>query len=445
MFAYIRFDLKRKIKNPRTLFVIILIFILSLQKIGQYNIESRKSDNSGLYNRSEAIERRGRRGLNNYVLDYGDKADDNIINSYEVMENTGIQMKMAVKNEDYSEYNRLSTFGNLITAKSIISKEDRLWQMIFQKQAMEIWDNVSNGIPYDDVYFEKIGPRGNLPFYYKFLIEAKHDYILYTENLISLEPYYIDSISFIYMYLNEVLPFIMAFIILILTFDNVNEEWNSGSIKVTINNIFSRNKYIASKIITGILYNLFVIAMPPILISLIYGLFDSFGNYKYPVLYLKNGFKTLKPLPNYLEFDKINVGYNTSIGISLHSGIPKGEMGISNRLTLMYLYKFLILSIILLLFSIIFYVALNTLISSLSKNKIVGFIISAIITIVSTIISKPLTMNEHLNLSPFSMNNPIRILNGTYNVTALASLLILIGTSFLLILINIQYYKRKDL
>ncbi len=105
-------------------------------------------------------------------------------------------------------------------------------------------------------------------------------------------------------------------------------------------------------------------------------------------------------------------------------------MGISNRLTLMYLYKFLILSIILLLLSIIFYVALNTLISSLSKNKIVGFIISAIITIVSTIISKPLTMNEHLNLSPFSMNNPIRILNGTYNVTALASLLILIGTSF---------------
>lgn len=134
---------------------------------------------------------------------------------------------------------------------------------------------------------KKIGPRGNLPFYYKFLIESKHDYILYTENLISLEPYYIDSISFIYMYLNEVLPFIMAFIILILTFDNVNEEWNNGSIKVTINNIFSRNKYIASKIITGSLYNLFVIAMPPILISLIYGLFDSFGNYKYPVLYLK--------------------------------------------------------------------------------------------------------------------------------------------------------------
>lgn len=445
MFAYIRFDLKRKIKNPRTIFVIILIFILSLQKIVQYNIESGKSDNGSLYNRGEDIERRGRSGLDAYVFDYGNKTDGKTLNSYEVMTNTGIQMKMAVRNKDYNEYNRLSTFGNLLTAKSIVLKEEKLREISFRRQVIEMWDDVSKGISYNDISFKDRAPRGKLHFYYKFLIEAKHDYILYTENLIPIDPYYIDSASFMYMYLNEVLPFIMGSIILILTFDNVNEEWTSGSIKMTISNISSRNKYIVSKIITGSLYTLFVITVPAILISLVYGLFDGFKNYKYPVLYLKDGFKSLKPLPNYLEFDRTNVGYNTSVGISLHSGIPKGAMGISNRLTLMHLYKFLILSIILLLLSIIFYVALNTLISSLSKNKVVGFIISAIITIVPTIISKSLILNEHFNLSPFSMNNPIRILNGTYNVTALASLLILIGASLSLILINIKFYGRKDL
>lgn len=444
MIAYIWFDLKRKIKNPKTLFVIVLIMILSFQKIAIYNTEYNKSNNNKLYSKAGTIESIGKSGPDFYSRENRDLLNEGIIYSYKLIEDIGLGMRKAIRNNDYKEYNRLSTFGKLIISKRIILGENKIRQMSFKKQSIHMWNHVSNGISYDDIYFEELG-RGQLPFYYVFLLNAKHDYSLYREGLNPMDLYQLDSITFLYMYLNEVLPLIIGFIILILTFDSINEEWNKGSLKLTLANIFSRRKYIVYKIIIGTLYTTFTVTIPAIIISLGYGLFDGFVNLKYPVLYLKQGFQTLKSLPNYIEFDMGNVGYNGEMGISMYSGIPKGEMGLSNRLTLIPLYESLLLASIILLLSIIFYVVLNTLISSIVKDKIMGFVISIIITILGIVISQPLTMNKNYNISPFTMNNPIRILAGTYNTTALASLLILVGVSTLLILFNLAYFKNKDL
>lgn len=57
----------------------------------------------------------------------------------------------------------------------------------------------------------------------------------------------------------------------------------------------------------------------------------------------------------------------------------------------------------------------------------------------------PLTLGEHINLSPFSMNNPIRILNGTYNTTGITSIIVLLVGSILMLVFNLYYFKRKDI
>lgn len=445
MNSFIWFDFKKRMKSSRTVFIVLLIIILSFLKIDDHNNKSLRNDSGILFKRGKEIETIAKTGLNAYIRQNADKLDENIINSYKLMENIGIQMQSAVKNSNFKEYNRLSSIGKILICKKIAMNENRLREMSLKKQVNDIWIELSNGISYDEVYFEYTGKKGELHFYYMFLIETKHDYMLYKENLSPIDPYYIDSITFLYMYFNDVLPLILAIIIIILIFDSVNSEWISGSQKFVLSNIFSRNKYLISKVLVGILYSICIVILPALIISVGYGLFDGVKNYNYPVLYLKDGFKTLPSIPNYIEFDIENLGYNGSVGLSLYSGYPKGEMGVINGLVLISLYRFLSISLILTILYVSFLVILNTLISSITRNRIISFILSFVITIGGVLISKPRTLNENINLSPFSMNNSVRILNGTYNVTAIVSIMVLIGACLLLLLFTLYLFKNKDI
>ena len=234
-------------------------------------------------------------------------------------------------------------------------------------------------------------------------------------------------------------------IIIILSFDSVNSEWTGGNQKMILTSIYSRNKYILSKVIVGIMYALSVILIPVMIISIGYGIFDGFKNFNYPVLYSRDSFTAFKTINNYVEFDMSNVGYNPSLGLSIYSGFPKAEMGMSNSLTIAPLYKILLLGLLILILYITFYVILSTLISSMQENKIISFVLLILISIGATFISMPLTLGEHINLSPFSMNNPIRILNGTYNTTGISSIIVFLVGSILLLLFNLYYFKRKDI
>lgn len=278
-----------------------------------------------------------------------------------------------------------------------------------------------------------------------FLTESKYYYTLYKNNIQPIHKKHIDSITFLYIYLNDIIPIFLGFIVLIVIFDSINDEWSNGSLKLVLTQPFSREKYLISKLIAGMLQVVFIVIVPALTISIGLGFFDGFKNYNYPVLYLEKGFQTFQPLPNYLQRDFERVGANQSLGISTYSNIPDVSSGMSSRLTLTPLYKFLLLALLLLLLCIVFYVVLNNLISSITKNKIIALAISAIITLMGFIISQRWTVGDKYNLSPFTMNNPVRILNGTYNVTALTSVVVLVSTSLLLFLSNILYYRRKDL
>lgn len=445
MGSYIWFDFKRRFISSKTVFIIILILLLSFLKIDDYNNKSTLDDNSKFYNDAEIIEDRGKRDLHYYIIENEGRIDDNIVNSYKLIEKIGVDMQRAIKNNDYKEYNRLSALGKILTAKDIAINESILREMSLKKQVSNMWNELSDEVHYDDIYFDDRGFTGGRIFFHKFLTEAKHDYELYKKDLVPIDPYYIDSTTFIYTYMRDILPLILMIIIIILSFDSVNSEWTGGNQKMILTSIYSRNKYILSKVIVGIMYSISVILIPLMLISIGYGIFDGFKNFNYPVLYSKDSFTALKTINNYVEFDMANVGYNGVVGLSIHSGIPKGEIGMSNSLTIVPLYKILLLGLIILILYIAFYVILSTLISSMQKNKIISFVLLMLISVGGTLISMLLTLGENTNLSPFSMNNPIRILNGSYNTTGISSIIVLLVRSILLLLFNLYYFKRKDI
>lgn len=444
MVSYIWIEFKRRFISIRTVFAIALILIISFINIQEYNSKSRTSDNSEIYLNARTIQRMSDMWLDMYLEENENRLDPTIINSYKYMKDLGAQMQVALNNQDYKELNRVSFLGNVLYSKHIAINENPLREMSLKKQVNDMWIDLSD-IPYDSIYFNNIGKKGDLPFYYYSLTQAKHDYVLYQENLLPIDPYYIDSSTFIYMYLNEVVPLIIGILILILTFDTINTEWSNGSQKMILSSIYSRRKYIISKVLVGTMYTVAVLVIPMVMISIGYGLFDGFRNLNYPVLFLKDGFTSFVSQANYMEFNLQNFGFIPSIGISQYSGYPKGEIGVHTSLTFIPLYQFLIIGLIMLIFCILFYVIVNTLISSMTKNSITGFVISILVTLGGTVISNPWTIDENYNLSPFTMNNPIRILNGTYNTTGLIALVILVSISILLLLFNLYYFKKKDL
>ena len=185
----------------KTFFVIILILLLSFLMIVDYNNKSTSDDNSRLYIKAKVIENRGKTELGFYISVNEGRLDDNIINSYKFMEQIGIDMQVALKDNNYKEYNRLSSLGKILTAKQIAINENKLREMSLKKQVLTIWNELSEGVHYDDIYFHNIGRKGQVHFFYMFIAEAKHDYELYLKDLAPIDPYYIDSMTFIYTYM----------------------------------------------------------------------------------------------------------------------------------------------------------------------------------------------------------------------------------------------------
>lgn len=443
MGTYIWFELRRKIIQPKTWFLMVLIFILSFQKIVDYNEKSLTDISSP----EVTFDLRGKymESSGNRLLDHYKDGPEKSKKSAELLLNTGTQIRIAAAEENYHEWKRLISFGELINSKAAVQKMGGLREESFRIRSMKIWKEVSNGVDYDEVDFEFGNPMALRGYSDTFLADAQYNHILYRDNLHPIGRYHMDGMTFFYHYFNEIIPMLIGFIILILVFDSINEEWSNGSLKLILTQPFSRNKYIMSKIIVGTLQTLFIILIPAIIISMGYGILNGFENYNYPVLHMEKGLQSFKPLPNYLERDMGIKGYNDHYGISIYSHVVDPIVGFSKKLNFIPLYKFLSMALLLLIFATIFYVALNVFISSITKNKIIGFSASGLITLIGTVISQRWTIGDRYNLSPFTMNNPVMILNGTYNATALMALTVLIVSIIVIYLTNLIYFQRKDL
>lgn len=435
----ISFDLKRYIRQPKTwamagLMVIISLVYLStcLQKKYSSNVE---------------LEGMAFQQLADIFL-----ADSKLVETFpetasslRVLKETGTKARLEIYSSNKKEYNRLTTFGYLLLAKDRAEKSGKLRALAFKLVAKDMWDDVAEGRSYDSLTFEGANFSFIREDYYQFLMRARLHYELYQKNLDFVDKNHIDSSTFPYHYLNKILPWLMGFIVTMLLFDCISAERMNDSIKLLLTQPLSRSRYIISKVIAGCIHSVFVILSPMAVITLIYGMIDSLRNTGYPVLYLKNGFGSLKPIENYLEFDMINRGFNFSIGFSLYSAIPKGSGAISPKIGLMPLYRFMLLGLILVVLYILFMVIFNVFLSSLMKNKVIGFIASFLLTAAGIGISRYLLASSGRNISPFTMNNAVRILSGTYNVTPLGAVLVLCAGSLVLLIMTLLFFRKRNL
>ncbi|WP_350344562.1 ABC transporter permease subunit [Proteinivorax tanatarense] len=433
MGSYITFELKRKLKDPKTWFLMLIIFVISFQMIGEYRADDARRPYRFI----------NMRNVPEIHLDTYSQFDwdipDAAIDSLHTWMKTYDQAQAAYLAEDYNEYTRLYSFAELLLARYSPPWEDDPRSEWWDKEIKKVWDDVSGGISYEEIEF--YNPNRSSASY-TFLISGQLYHHLHINDIEPIGRYHVDSMTFLYHYFREIVPMLLAFVIVILVFDSVNDQWKNGNLKLILTQPFSRKKYLLSKLTISILHVLFVLLIPALVISLFLGLSDGFENFKYPVTYLEGGFTSADPLPNYLERDAERMGNYQALGISGYSLI-RGN--ISERLTLMPLYQFLLLALALLVLCTVFYVALNIFISSVTKNKIIGFSVAAVISIAGIGISQRWIVDEKLNLSPFTMNNPVNILNGNYNTTPLLAIIVLVTATALLILGNIWYFKKKDL
>ena len=448
MRSLIWLGLKKRIKQLKTWFLIIMILIISILAIRDYQAKSMEYTGDYFDSLGKHIEDLSYSRYGIYLPnEEGRDIYEKLKNNYRLMYNTGTQIRINGQDNNYKEANRLASFSYLLFAKDVAQKEGGIREILFHRQSAGMWDNVSGGIEFGKIDFNPpIGYWGIWQQYYYYLLYAKYYNYLYQYDL---EPIShrnkMGSMTFLYQYFNKIIPVLLGAIVLILTFDSINEDWLNGSMKLTLTQPFSRWKYILSKIIVGVLHSIFVIIIPVLLITIVFGFFDSFENYNYPVLFLQDGFTRFEPIPNHIEFDRENLGFNCDIGISLYSSYPKGEVYVHSRIDLIPLYEFLFFALLLTILFILFCVTLNVLISSMIKNRITSFTVVGGIILIGTVLSNKLVTGHKYNLSPFSMNNPVRILDGTYNVTALVATMILIGALLILFMINVLYFKRKDL
>lgn len=439
MIYLIGFDLKRYTKQTKTWIMLSLVLAISLLYLNSSLNESNKASKESTGKMFESIANSAFAGFERKDI------FPDTVSSLNILKDTGEKIKLETFNPDEKEFNRLTTFGYLLLAKDKSEELGKLRERAFKYMAEDMWDTVSDGINYDSITYKEVSLINSREYYYEFIMKAKFHYYLYENNLNAVSKNFIDSSIFPYHYMNKILPLLMGVIITLLLFDCISAERMNESIKLILSQPISRNKYIIAKIISGFIYSSFIIITPMIVITLIYGMMESFQNITYPVLYLKQGFSTLKSIDNYLEFDKINQGYNMGVGISLYSGIPKGNSTVSPKLGIIPLYQFLLLALLLVLLYILFMVILNVFLSSLMKNKLIGFIGSFLITVTGTAVSSLMFTSSNKNISPFTMNNSVRILSGTYNVTPLSAVLILSVSSLIILIISVKLFNKRNL
>ena len=441
MFTLIKIDLKQRIRNPLTWFIIFILCLMSMLNImelkeARLNRTFKGHDiymmgSGDIYDWTEGIDEKERKLYPEaYFAGYMyTKVEEDIVKANE--------------ETDVKEVVRLLTFYYLIAAKGGYVTNDTIMNTVFYNKTIDMWNDVSGGIPYEDIDFYPVinvfqNKRNNQ------LLGAKYYYQLYKNDF---EPIYnddINNITYLYYYFFDIIPKLVIIISILLIYTAINKEENRGSLKLILTQSISRRKYYISKWISGVIYVIFVFAFPAVIISIILGLSNVFAPIDYPTIYLKNSMKSFKPIPNY--FDKID-GYQFNYTYS-YCAPASGMTDLAvphERMEVIPFYKYLLMVLLLTILFIGFAVALIQLISAIINHEIISFVVATGIFIMGTLISSPFKYEKHLNLSPFTMENASRIVIGTYNVTALTSILILSGSTILLLIIGGIYFKKKEI
>ena len=450
MLTLISIELKRRLRNPLTWFIIGVLCLMSMLNIME--MKNARLDKSFI---GHDIHLYGSTHLNNWAEMKFDDVEKELYPKqyYSTYLFTDLpkQIIEANKENNISEINRLFAFYNLLKAKRGYVTNDHIRSKVFEKKAMDMWQVVSGGISYEDIDFYPIfSGVFNMEEY--FLLWAKYYHELYIKDLEPIYPDDANNITYTYNYFFDILPLFIIIITILLTYSNINKDKNIGSLKLLFTQSINRWRYYISKWISSVVQLLFIFLLPPMISNTILWINKDFVSMKYPVLHLKDTMIGLKSIPNYFDTAKVQMGFIPTFGLNttISKYAPGHELVIDTpiphrRIEWMSFYKYLLIVLLLTILFIAFAVALVQLISAIINKEIISFVVVGAVFALGTLISSPFKYGDKLNLSPFTMEHASRIVIGTYNVTVLTSIIILSLSTLLLLIIGIRYFKRKEI
>ena len=328
------------------------------------------------------------------------------------------------------EITRLESFYTLMLNR--LGSDGNSKSSEFKEEAIDLWNQVSGGILYDDVDFST-HPRARLgnPYERNSLVPAKMYYYLHENKL---EPLYMDDIrdiTYIIYYFHDILPYWSLIGIALLWYSSVNKEKSIGSLKLVLTQSVSRKKYYLGKWLGGVLGISSIFLIPPFLISLAVGLLHGFSSWIYPLKMHENTWTSFKPLKDIYDLsglDMFALNYQTPFGTEI---VP--------------FYLYLLSMVVVAVLFIGFLVALTQFISALINNERLSLLVVGLVNGLGLGLSKLSISKLEYNLVPTGLYNVCKTVGGNLYVTALGGSVILIISTILILGLSIKYFDKKHI
>ncbi|HEX3078547.1 MAG TPA: ABC transporter permease subunit [Lachnospiraceae bacterium] len=142
--------------------------------------------------------------------------------------------------------------------------------------------------------------------------------ILYDKNIKPMESeYMMNSYNFLYRLLNQLFPYVVVTIILLICADSMSNEVDTGSYKFLLLQPYKRTKVYIAKTLATITFSLVSIISTITMVFMGNGLVNGFGNAKYPVAIESYSYERFQSL----AMQNGSIDYS-GIGIYLVKAIP---------------------------------------------------------------------------------------------------------------------------
>lgn len=278
--------------------------------------------------------------------------------------------------------------------------------------------------------------------YYQFTAQFYDE--LEQQNIDQLTYSTVDSSTVFIQFIRVMFPLLPIIIIAMMCYDSLQEDKDSGVVKVLLSQPIKRSSYIRKKLTTNIKAVLFIFLVPLFTVSLGYGLFDHYKTIQAPVLANAQGIASVELMENTLPEIERSDGNIDTLGVTQYFSVPYRYNSPNIKFEFMAMWQFVLLVIVMAVFVLIFIVLLNMLIVVLVGNKIAALAISLIVLLAGMFISRPSNVNIIFAFLPFTYMNPVNILSGYSTYTYLNGMLVLLVSDLLLYLIIMSIYKKRD-
>lgn len=278
--------------------------------------------------------------------------------------------------------------------------------------------------------------------YYQFSAQFYDE--LLKQNIDQLTYSTVDSSTVFIQFIRAMFPLLPIIIIAVMCYDSLQEDKESGVIKVLLTQPIRRSSYMKKKLSTSIKAVLFIFMIPLLVISLGYGLFDHYKTIKAPVLANVQGITSVQFMENTLPEIERSDGVVDTLGVTKYFSVPYRYNSPNIEFEFMEMWQFVLLIIVMAILVLIFMVLLTMLIVVLVKNKIAALSITLVVMFMGMFIAQPHNTDILYSILPFTYMNPVDILSGYSTYTYLNGILVLVVSNVVLYGAIMFLYKRRD-